>query len=168
MNKRKENNTMILSELIYPVYILYNYLKEQGLWDMKFSISHVPGLVQAATLVVDEENSSDWVRVVSFSFSAANTPEFPLLLGHGEDVTFSVTQYRLTANNIFSVTRGPSSWSMIFVFHLIPPTIFLTLTSTSAWSRIMTAPSGRKIRSISRRMSSALHLHKLHIDTGKP
>lgn len=77
---------------------------------------------------------------------------------HYADVEFP-TQYCLTATNIFSGTRGPSSWSTILVSHLIPPTIFLTLINTSTSSRNMTAPSGRKILSISRRMSSQSHLH---------
>ncbi|KAJ6351179.1 hypothetical protein OIU78_007166, partial [Salix suchowensis] len=75
---------------------------------------------------------------------------------HCADVEFP-TQYCLTATNIFSGTRGPSSWSTILVSHLIPPTIFLTLTRTSTSSRNITAPSGRRIRSISRRMSSMSH-----------
>jgi len=74
------------------------------------------------------------------------------------DVAFA-TQYCLTAISIFSGTRGPSSWSTILVSHLIPSINFFTLTKTSTSSRNITAPSGRKIRSISRRMSSSLHLH---------
>lgn len=74
------------------------------------------------------------------------------------DVTLA-TQYCLTATSIFSGTRGPSSWSTILVSHLIPSTNFFTLIKTSTSSRNITAPSGRKIRSISRRMSSSLHLH---------
>lgn len=69
------------------------------------------------------------------------------------------TQYFLTANNTFLGIRGPSSWSTIFVFHLIVVAILFTWVRTSTLSRNMTAPSGRRILSISSRMSSALHLH---------
>lgn len=80
-------------------------------------------------------------------------------IGFQVDVEFPpVTQYCLTANKTFSGTRGPSSWSTIFESHLIPPMIFLIFTTVSTSSRKITAPSGLRILSISRRMSSALHL----------
>lgn len=80
---------------------------------------------------------------------------------HCEDVELVSprVQYCLTATSIFSGTRGPSSWSINLRFHLMPPIIFLTLISTSTLSLRMTAPSGRKIRSISKRMSSNSHLY---------
>lgn len=68
------------------------------------------------------------------------------------------TQYSFTEIKIFSGTWGPSSWSSNLDFHRIPATVLLTLFSTSTLSRSMTAPSGRKIRSISRRISSTSHL----------
>ena len=86
-----------------------------------------------------------------------------------EDVLFPLpaTQYCLTATMIFSGTRGPSSWSINLTSHLIPEAIFLTLFMTSTSSRKMIDPSGRKIRSISRRMSSSSHLQsrKLYFPT---
>lgn len=68
------------------------------------------------------------------------------------------TQYCLTAISIFSGTKGPSSWSIIFVSHRMPLAILLTLFKASTSSRKMTVPSGRKIRSISKRISSNSHL----------
>lgn len=82
------------------------------------------------------------------------------------DVLFPLppTQYCLTATNIFSGTRGPSSWSISLIVHLMPPAIFLTLFMTSTSSLKMTAPSGLNILSTSRSMSSSWHLFKhLHI-----
>lgn len=105
---------------------------------------------------IRDDNAISPVNVFHFhqSFSFLCSARF-----EGVELFSPATQYFLTANNTFSGTRGPSSWSTIFVFHLIPLTILLTLISTTSWSRKITVPSGRKIRSISRRMSTGSHLH---------
>ena len=72
----------------------------------------------------------------------------------------SRVQYVFTTRRSFSRTSGPSSWSTIWLFHLIPSVMLFIFTNRSTSSLMMTVPSGLRILSISSRMFSASHLAK--------
>lgn len=82
----------------------------------------------------------------------------------------SITSYaELSMSSIFTGWYGPFSPWNTFPCHLMRSTMCLTFTIMSTWSLIMTAPSGRRIRCISSRISVMSHLctrHKLALTIG--
>lgn len=65
----------------------------------------------------------------------------------------------LSMMSSFSGSKGPFSVFTILPFQLNRSETFFTRVITSTLSRIIKAPSGRSIRSISSSISNTLHLH---------
>lgn len=81
------------------------------------------------------------------------------------DADGSVQKF-LVATRIFSLPCDSGSFSCKVAVHLTAWAIRPTLSITSGESRIITVPSGRRIRSISTIKSTRLHLQKFHKAVG--
>lgn len=66
----------------------------------------------------------------------------------------------LSTMRSFSGSKGPISLCTMRLLQFNLSASLFTFTTTSTWSRIITAPSGRRIRSISSKISIMSHLQE--------